>query len=338
MKRLITIVFSLALILTLFTGCSGTQEAEPASADTAAPSEKLSVVTTIFPIYDWVRELTGDRADHFNLTLLLDSGVDLHSYQPTADDLIKIANCDLFLYVGGESDQWVADALSSANNPDLIAINLMEVLGDAVKEEEVVEGMEPEEHDRDDGDEDREEEEKDFEYDEHVWLSLKNAAVLCQTIGDTLAELDPNGADVYADNTASYLEALSNLDNEYAAAVANSDHKTLLFGDRFPFRYLTDDYGLTYYAAFVGCSAESEASFETIAFLANKMDELGLSAIIKIDGSDGKLAQTILDNTESKSAEILEMDSLQSATTADKNKTYLSAMEDNLYVLTEALR
>lgn len=319
------------MLFTLLAGCG--QTSAPDDEAPASSDEKLSVVATIFPIYDWVRALAGDRIDQFDLTLLLDSGVDLHSYQPTADDLIKIADCDLFLYVGGESDQWVEEALSSAGNPDLIAINLMEVLEDAVKEEELVEGMEAEDHE-DEGTEDGEEE---AEYDEHVWLSLKNAAVLCRAIGDALAELDPDGAEVYAANTASYLEALTNLDNEYAAAVANSDHKTLLFGDRFPFRYLTDDYGLNYYAAFVGCSAESEASFETVAFLSGKLDELGLPAVLKIDGSDGKLAQTIIDNSQSKSAKILEMDSLQSATTADEGKTYLSAMEGNLYVLTEAL-
>ena len=335
MKRFLFILFSLAMLLALLPGCG-----QGPAADGEAPAAsdgKLSVVATIFPAYDWVRTLAGDRADQFDLTLLLDSGVDLHSYQPTADDLIKIADCDLFLYVGGESDQWVEEALSSAHNPDLIVIDLMEVLGDAVKEEEVVEGMEAEEDDHEDGDAGPEDGEEEAEYDEHVWLSLKNAAVLCQAIGDTLAELDPDGAEVYAANTDAYLEALSHLDNEYAAAVESADCKTLLFGDRFPFRYLTDDYGLTYYAAFVGCSAESEASFETVAFLAGKLDELGLPAVLKIDGSDGKLAQTIIDNSQSRSAEILELDSLQSATTADEGKTYLSAMEGNLYVLTEAL-
>ena len=335
MKRFLSVLFSLAMLFALLAGCGQ----GPAAGDEAPASseDKLSVVATIFPVYDWVRALAGDRAGQFDLTLLLDSGVDLHSYQPAADDLIKIADCDLFLYVGGESDAWVEEALASSGNPDLIVVNLMVVMGDAVKEEEVVEGMEAEEDDHEDGDAGAEDGEEEAEYDEHVWLSLKNAAVLCRAIGDALAELDSDGAEVYAANTASYLEALSNLDNEYAAAVAGSDNKTLLFGDRFPFRYLTDDYGLTYYAAFVGCSAESEASFETVAFLANKLDELGLPAVLKIDGSDGKLAQTIIDNSQSKSAVILELDSLQSATTADAGKTYLSAMEDNLYVLTEAL-
>ena len=330
MKKLITILLSITLLASLLAGCGGSRTAEPVAEDTSA-GEPVRVVATIFPIYDWVRSLAGDRAGRLDLTLLQDSGTDLHSYQPTADDLVKIANCDLFLYVGGESDEWAEDALASAANPDRVVLNLMEVLGDAVREEETVEGMEAEEEEGEEAGEDGP------EYDEHVWLSLKNAAVLCQAISGALAELDPDGADAYAANTASYLEALNNLDGEYAAAVANSPHKTLLFGDRFPFRYLTEDYGLTYYAAFTGCSAESEASFETVAFLSGKLEELGLPAVLKIDGSDGKLARTILDNAPGSSAEILELDSLQSASTADEGRTYLSAMEDNLFVLTEAL-
>ena len=326
MKKLISILLSLTLLASLLAGCGGPQTAEETSA-----GEPIRVVATIFPLYDWVRALAGDRADNLDITLLQDSGVDLHSYQPTADDLITVANCDLFLYVGGESDEWVEDALASAANPDRVVLNLMEVLGDAVKEEETVVGMEPEEEDAEEADE------EGPEYDEHVWLSLQNAAVLCQAISDALTELDPDGADAYAANTAAYLEALDHLDNQYEAAVANSPHKTLLFGDRFPFRYLTDDYGLTYYAAFTGCSADSEASFETVSFLSAKLEELGLPAVLKIDGSDGKLARTILDNAPGSSAKILELDSLQSATTADQGRTYLSAMEDNLYVLTEAL-
>ena len=299
---------------------------EPALAE-----KKITIVAATFPLYDWTRQVLGENSDA-ELILLMDSGVDLHSFNPTAQDILRVASCDLFIYVGGESDEWVDDVLAAANNPDLVAIDLMEVLGDSVKEEEVVEGMEEEAEEEDAG--------KEVEYDEHVWLSLKNASILCQEIANRLGEIDPDGKTAYDANVAGYLEELSELDLEYQAMIENSSKKTVLFGDRFPFRYLTDDYGLNYYAAFVGCSAETEASFETVVFLANKVDELDLPAVLKIEGSDGKLAQTIVDNTTKQSAEILELDSMQSVTAADvaQGANYLAAMENNLFILQEALK
>lgn len=293
---------------------------------------KLSVVATIFPEYDWVRQIAGEQADNMDITLLLDNGVDLHSYQSTADDIIKISNCDMFIYVGGESDEWVHDALKEAVNKDMIVINLLEVLGDAVKEEEIVAGMEAEEEDED--------EEEETEYDEHVWLSLKNTSVLCRYIADKLCELDPSHEAIYTQNVNAYVEQLNALDAEYQSVVANAAVKTVLFGDRFPFRYLVDDYGLSYYAAFVGCSAETEASFETIVFLANRVDELGLHAILQIESADGSIARTVRDNTKTKDQSILTMDSLQSATSQDAadGVTYLSVMAQNLAVLKDALQ
>ena len=198
--------------------------------------------------------------------MLLDKGVDLHNFQPTAEDIMKVATCDLFIYTGGESDAWVEDALKESVNPDMKVINLMETLGGSVKEEEIVEGMECEEEE--------EEGEEEAEYDEHVWLSLKNASILCRAIEEAIASIDPANAAVYEENLKNYQDSLHSLDVSYQEAVDASALKTLLFGDRFPFRYLTDDYGLTYYAAFVGCSAETEASFETITFLTGKVDEL----------------------------------------------------------------
>ena len=324
MQKRISFFLYLALLLGLLSGCGGAP---------AANADRLSVVTTIFPEYDWVRQILGDKADGVDLTMLLDNGVDLHSYQPTADDMVKISTCDLFIYVGGESDEWVEDALAEAINQDMVVIDLLDVLGDAVKEEEVVEGMQGEDEEGD-GDE------EEAEYDEHVWLSLRNAAVLCEEIAAQLGRLDAANADAYATNTAAaYIEKLSALDRQYAAAVDAAPRKTLLFGDRFPFRYLTDDYGLDYYAAFVGCSAETEASFETVVFLANKVDELGLNTVLTIESSDGKLARTIIENTAAASARILQMDSMQSATARDvtSGATYLGAMENNLKVLKEAL-
>ena len=317
MRRIMTLLLAAALLLGLLAGCS-------------APSSgggKLSIVTTIFPEYDWVMNVLGDKADSADVTLLLDNGADLHSYQPTAQDIITIATCDVFIYVGGESDTWVDDALQEAVNPDLIAVNLMEALGDAAKEEEVVEGMQGEEEEADGP-----------AYDEHVWLSLKNASTLVGVIADALAEADADNADVYRANAAAYCEQLAALDAKYADAVSAAAQHTILVPDRFPFRYLTDDYDLDYYAAFVGCSAETEASFETLVFLSEKLDELALPAVIVTESSDQKLAETVI-RQSGTDADILVLDSLQSVTGRDISggATYLGIMEQNLTVLKQAL-
>ena len=303
-------------------------------------TDKLSIVTTIFPEYDWVREILGDKADNAEVTMLLDNGVDLHSYQPTADDIVKISDCDLFIYVGGESDGWVDDALKNATNKNMKVINLLDVLGDSVKTEEVVEGMQETEHDHDhDHSKEVSTFEDEEEKDEHVWLSLKNAEVFVNAISKSLQELDPDNRDTYAANAAAYIEKLSALDGEYQAAVDAATYKTVVFGDRFPFRYLVDDYGLRYYAAFVGCSAETEASFETVSFLAKKVDELKLPCVLTIEGAQHKIAETIVRNTAEKNQKVLTMDSLQSTSSKDvaNGTTYLSVMEKNLSVLKEAL-
>ena len=332
MKKTLSAALCLLMILGMLAGC-GTSNTNN--------GDKLSIVTTIFPEYDWVKQILGDKADQADVTMLLDNGVDLHSYQPTADDIIKISTCDMFIYVGGESDEWVEDVLKEAANNDMVIINLLEALGDDVKEEEVKEGMQEDDHEHGDdhGDEDHDHEEE-TEYDDHVWLSLKNAAELCGCISSKLCEIDPDNKDAYKANTDAYIAKLNALDKQYKDAVGSAGTKTLLFGDRFPFRYLTDDYGLDYYAAFVGCSAESEASFETIMFLANKVDELGLKAIIQIESADGKIARTIKDATKTKDQMILTLDSMQSTTSADvKNgASYLSIMEKNLTVLKNALQ
>ena len=334
MKKVISPLLAVLMLVGMLTGCTNQAEmptvtATPAGSQAeSAADEKIRIVTTIFPEYDWVREILGDKADSAEITMLLDKGVDLHSYQPTADDLIKISDCDLFVYVGGESDGWVEDALKSAANKDRKVINLLEILGDSVKEEETVEGMQEEEEDH---------EEK--EYDEHVWLSLKNAKTLVAAISAALQELDPDNKDAYAANADAYGQKLSALDAEYQKAVSAGTYRTLLFGDRFPFRYLVDDYGLSYYAAFAGCSAESEASFETVSFLARKVDEGKLPCVLTIEGAQHKIAETIVQNTAGKNQKILTMDSMQSTTSQDVagGTTYLSLMAKNLDVLKEAL-
>lgn len=312
---------------------------------------KLKVVTTIFPQYDWTREIMGDKASSAQLTLLVGNGVDLHSYQPSIQDIAKISTADIFIYVGGESDGWVKDALKNATNKSMKVINLMEVLGDKVKAEEIKEGMQAEEeyedHDHDaeyhdheaEGHHHHHDEDEEVEYDEHVWLSLRNAKILSAEIASVLSEKDPANAASYKANYAAYAAKLDALDKDYTAVVASASKKTILFGDRFPFRYLTDDYGLDYYAAFVGCSAETEASFETVVFLSKKVDELGLNSVLKIETGDGKIAQTIIQNSKKKNAKVLTMDSIQSTTLkqAAAGTTYLKIMEDNLKVLKEAL-
>ncbi len=390
MKKYISLAIAGLLTVGVFSVC------ETISSQ-AAENGKIQIVTTIFPEYDWVMNILGDNPAEADVTMLLDNGVDLHSFQPTVEDILKISTCDLFIYVGGESDEWVNDVLDKAMNKDMIVINLLDVLGDFVKEEELVEGMQEHEHDHDhdeeehddeeqneedhneedhseedhneedhsgedhneedhseedhseegsdedhgeDHDHDHDHEDDETEYDEHVWLSLKNAVALVANISEAIQKIDPDNAAAYKENTTAYMEKLSVLDEEYQAAVSDASVTTLLFGDRFPFRYMVDDYGLSYYAAFSGCSAESEASFETITFLASKVDELSLSAVMTIEGTDHRIAETIVQTTQAKDQKILTMDSMQSTTAKDVENgvSYLDIMEKNLSVLKEALK
>lgn len=320
MKKIISIILCAILVAGAFAGCA-------AKDNTGDSNKKLSVVTTIFPVYDWINNVLGDRAQDVDVTMLLDSGADLHSYQPTADDIIKISSCDVFVYVGGESDAWVDDALKNATNSDMKTLDLMEALGDRAKEEELVEGMQ--------GEEEEEEGEEAPEYDEHIWLSVKNASFLSGKIAEALGEADAANKDAYSANAAAYQAKLDELDAQYQQLADGAKTKTLLFGDRFPFRYLTDDYGIKYYAAFIGCSAETEASFETVTFLSGKVDELGLKNIMTIETGDKKIAETIIANTENKDQSILTLNSMQSV--QSDGETYLGVMQSNLEVLKTAL-
>ena len=327
-KTLALLVCALLLAVSVLPGAALAQE------------KKIRIVTTIFPIYDWVREIVGKDNDQVELTMLLDSGVDLHSFQPTVQDILKISTCDLFAFVGGESDEWVHDALNQAENRNMAVLNLVELMGDNIKAEEIVEGMEhdheDDHEDEDDHDHDHEEEE---EADEHVWLSLRNARILCRAIADRLCEIDPDSAEKYQKNLDEYTAKLTALDQEYAQAVESAAYKTVLFGDRFPFRYLVDDYGLDYYAAFSGCSAEAEASFQTVVFLAQKVDELNLPTVLTIEGGQHRVAQTIVETTRDKNQKVLTLDSMQGVTAANvaAGVSYLEIMRNNLAVLTEAL-
>lgn len=266
-----------------------------------------------------------------DISYLLDSGVDLHNYQPTADDIMKISTCDLFVYVGGESDEWVEGALAEATNKDMKVINLMDVLGDSAKVEELKEGMQESEHEHEDGEE---------EYDEHVWLSLKNAKVLCAEIEKNIEAIDSANAADYKANLDSYIAKLSELDNSFQTLVDGSSVKTLVFGDRFPLRYFVDDYGLDYFAAFIGCSAESEASFETIMFLSDKINELDCNTVFTLENSNKDIANAVINNSGKKGVQAAELNSLQSVSKDDISggESYLSLMQKNYDVLAGVMK
>ena len=319
-----------------------------------AKDHKISIITTIYPEYAWTKEILGTRTDSVNLTLLIKNGIDLHSYKPTAHDVAKIASADMVIYVGGESDEWIKDALTASPKKGRVEINLMEALGDRVKAEEIVEGMQAEEehhhehaeeHEHKHHDEHAEVHEhhhhdEDVENDEHVWLSLKNAEILVKKIAEELSKIDAAHASAYKQNAEAYIAQIQSLDAEYRTAVESAARKTVLFGDRFPFRYLVDDYGIKYYAAFVGCSAESEASFETIAFLAGKMDSESLPSIFIIENGNDKIAKAVLAaSKKSQDAQILTINSMQSITEKQINDgiNYISLMRANLENLKKAL-
>ena len=340
--------FALAILLTACNMESGKKDSAP---------QKISVVATIYPQYDWLKNVIGERADAVDLKLLIKNGTDLHSYKPSAKDIATIAKADLVVYVGGESDEWIEKALEVTPKEGRIALNLMKALGDRVKEEEVAEGMQVEEHHHEHGEEAEEHEHEHHEHaekhedehhhheevenDEHIWLSLKNAWILVNALAQSLSKVDSANSSIYTANAILYNAKLWEMDKEFATATSDASQKTVLFGDRFPFRYLVDDYGIKYYAAFAGCSAESEASFETVTFLANKMDSLALPAIFTIDGSDGKIARAILDASKnSKNAQVLTLNSMQSVTDEQikAGVDYLSIMRDNLEVLKKALK
>ena len=346
-RRLSGVLLTVLLLAGLLSGCGGNENTE-----TSEETGKLRIVTSVFPLYDWTREILGGTENEvFSLELLVKNGIDLHSFQPSAEDIVNIAECDLLIFVGGESEAWLRDLsfLPGQVNIKMKVLNLLELLGDRAREEEdlpgvTVEGGAPEEEDTalSSGGalkEDSAEAGDAQEYDEHVWLSLRNAKFFVREITDAICELDEAHREDYRKNEEDYIKRLQELDFGYQKVVSEAPLKTVLFGDRFPFLYLMKDYELNYYAAFPGCSAESEASFETVFFLAEKMDELQLPAVIVIDGKGQKIAEAILKSTENPDRPILEMNSLQSVKPEEDGKgtDYLSVMQENLEVLSKAL-
>lgn len=343
MKRILFIVLLIASIL--FVGACGKKVATENVSD-SSDSKKIKIVTTIYPEYDWVSNIIKGNEEKFDLSILMTSGVDLHNFQPTAKDILDIGTADLFIYVGGESDKWAEGAIRQAANKNLKSINLMELLKDKVKVEELKEGMEEDEHhdEEEDGEEyhegeDEDHHEEEIEYDEHVWLSLENAMIVCADLKNEIATLDADNADVYDRNLTAYLAELRNLNEEYKTVVNGAKRKVLLFGDRFPFRYMVDDYGLDYFAAFKGCAAETEASFKTIKFLSDKLGEENLPYVMKIERSDEKIARAVIENSSKKDATIETMYSVQAVSSDEikSGETYLTYMRKNLEVLKKVL-
>ncbi len=311
MKKLLSILLA-ALMLLALTAC-GDDKTPAKPQDNAAQQQQI--VTTNIAAYDWLTELTQGSST-FNLTLL-GGGIDMHSYQPTANDLIAMSTCDYLVFCGGESDAWVRDFMQNSST-NMQYLSLLDALGEAACTTD-------HDHDHD-----------MTNYDEHVWLSLTNAQLYLLMMAETLSHLDPANADIYRQNGTNYSQSLALLHAEYQDVVANAAHHTILVADRFPFCYLVQDYGIEYFAAFPGCSSETNASFETIALLADKVDELGLNTVLTIDKSDQKIANTVIQNTKAQDAQILTLNSLQTRE-AGSDMTYLAVMQENLRVLEQAL-
>ncbi len=317
MKRLLIVFLICALCLSL-TACG---EVGDKSDD-----GKITIVAAIFPEYDWLRNLTAG-SENIELKLLIDKGVDLHSYQPDVNDIVTISDCDVFVYCGGASDIWVEDVIETAMNPDLIAVDLMEIL---------------EQHRElcaDDHDHGHEEQDHDHTADEHIWLSLANADHLCRSLTDLLCELDSGNAELYKANFAYYGAAIEALDVKYHSTVSEAKFEDIMFADRFPFAYLMEDYGLHHHAAYEGCSAETEVSFDTFAHLSETLQQLDLPGVVVIDDSDHRIADTVIAASGDKSREIYTLQSMQAVGRRQikDGVTYLEIMEDNLSVLERAL-
>ncbi|MFI3326431.1 MAG: metal ABC transporter substrate-binding protein [Clostridia bacterium] len=374
MKKILLLTVCLLSACMMFSACSTTsttdtdtsvseEETDEETDETEESEEKLSLVVTSFYQYDWLLQVLGDEAENFDITLLVDDGTDLHNYEPTVADMLTITTSDMFIYTGGESDDWVADVIAQGDNDDLNAVSMMTSLGDDVlaeigtsnvdgevctddcctdedHDDEEAETEEEHDHDEDEAETEEEHDHEEGEDDEHVWLSLKNAMTLTQSIANEMATLDPDNADTYQVNATAYIESLSELDVAYEELISSDDIRdTVIFADRFPFTYLVTDYDLSYYAAFDGCSSETEASFETIAWLTDAANEYDVSYLLIIETGTTDIADTIISGMDNQDVEVLILDSMQNVSEEMINSgtTYYSVMTSNLEVLTLAL-
>lgn len=327
MKKLKKILMiCLAFIFSI--GCFTTLVACSNNNDNA----KIKVVCTVYAEYDWTKEIIGDKIDNYELILLTNNGVDLHSYRPSVQDIAQISSCDLFIHVGGESEEaWIDNALENPQNNNRKVITLFDTLNENLLAEEDEGIIQEDEHEHE------HEHEHEEENDEHVWLSLKNAKICVAEIAEQLANIDSANRNQYINNAKTYTILLDALDTQYEQVISEGTKDTILFADRFPFLYLVKDYNLNYFAAFKGCSADTEVTSQTITTLVEKVNSLELKVILKIESSDSNLATTIKEQSATKDQTILTVDSMQS-TTITTGTSYLKIMAQNLNVLSEAVK
>lgn len=291
----------------------------------------LNIVCTLFPQYDFVREILGERFNDVSVTYLLDDGSDIHNYKNniTAADKITIISSDLLIFVGGPSDRWIEQLLEDpSRNPNLIAISMLDVI-----ENPKLEASDHEDHDG------HQHHEREETFDEHVWLSIKNSIEICNAIGNALISLDPENAEIYLNNTENYVNQLRVLDNEYKETVENSKRRIVVFADRYPFRYLMEDYSITCYSALPGCSTETDAKYENIITLSQIIDKHDIPYVLTLENSKINIAEQVIKNSKKKSIKTGVLNSLQSVTSEDIESgiSYLSVMRQNLEVLKGAL-
>lgn len=312
MKKITAILIVLILLSLPLAGCG---------AESAPEREGISVVATVFAPYDFARQLVGERGE---VTLLLPPGSEAHSYEPSPKDIIEIQNCDVFIYVGGVSDAWVADVLESVGD-GVRTVTLMDCV--ELLEEEHVEGMEIDEEEHSDG---------EVEYDEHVWTSPRNAKLICEKIADALCEADPEGSADYEAALKDYSAQLDALDAAFTEVVANGVRNTVVFGDRFPLLYFARAYGLEYYAAWPGCADEAEPSAATVTFLIDKVKEENIPVVFHIELSNEDMVDTICDETGAKKMLFSACHNV-TRTQFEEGVTYLDLMWQNVDALKEAL-
>ena len=325
-KKLLCLV--LALLMTVF-ACLSLSSCQKESDD-----GKIKIVCTIFPQYDWMRNIIGE-SENIELTLLIGNGNDIHGYEPSAADIMKIAESDMIVYLGENIDGWVSEAIERSGREDIKKIALAECEGVELKNISSASHSHDEHDHSDDHDHDH------GALDEHLWLSLKNASVLTSTLCEAICELDAANAQRYRDNAAKYTAELAELRLEFDAAVAKASEseRFVLFCDRFPFVYLLEEIGVDYSAAFEGCSADVDADFGTVMRLIEEAEEHNVRYVALTESSDGSLARTVADSVKGREVGLLTFNSMQAVSKKqiDAGACYLSIMRENLRVLSIAL-